>query len=373
MCFNRLARNEAPACVQACPSSAITIQIVSINSMAAASARSDQRLVPGAFESSYTQPTTAYVGRKSIPPNARPSDQSRLRLEDPHWPLIVMLVLTQMAVGLSVTAGALTFCDPTGFKMFIGSASLAVCTLLATGLAASILHLGRPLGAWRAWIGLRTSWMSREIVAFGGFFGLALTLTIVARLPPRWSLFDASIQQNLLIQGTRITAVIGILSIACSAMIYIDTQRPFWAWTQVLPKFFGSVVATGLMGAALLTVDHKELVPLSTSLFTAGLITFLLLAVWELAGSLYALHRKQHPLRVSSKIIWFRLPHLAYLRVACAALAAALSLLVNRLPAGSQLWLTLSVCVLLFGWILGERYIFFVSAVAPRMPGGVGP
>jgi len=103
MCFNRLARNEAPACAQACPTGAITIQIVSINSMAAATARSDQRLVPGAFESSYTQPTTAYVGRKSIPPNARPSDQSRLRLEHPHWPLIVMLVLTQMAVGLSVT------------------------------------------------------------------------------------------------------------------------------------------------------------------------------------------------------------------------------------------------------------------------------
>ena len=169
MCFNRLARNEAPACAQACPTGAITIQIVSINSMAAATARSDQRLVPGAFESSYTQPTTAYVGRKSIPPNARPSDQSRLRLEHPHWPLIVMLVLTQMAVGLSVTAGALTFWDQTGFKTIIGPASLAICTLLIAGLVASILHLGRPLGAWRAWLGLRTSWMSREVVAFGGF------------------------------------------------------------------------------------------------------------------------------------------------------------------------------------------------------------
>src|SRR5260221_4558294 len=176
---------------------AITIQMVSIIPMTAATARSGQRLVPGAFESSYTQPTTSYVGRKSIPPNARPSDQPRLRLEHPHWPLIVMLVLTQMAVGLSVTAGALTFWDATRFKTFLGSASLAACTLLASGLAASILHLGRPLGAWRAWLGLRTSWMSREIVAFGGFFGLALALTLVVRLPPRWSLFDASIQQNL--------------------------------------------------------------------------------------------------------------------------------------------------------------------------------
>src|SRR6266446_5809635 len=42
MCFNRLARDEAPACTQACPSGAITIQIVSITSMTAATARSGQ-------------------------------------------------------------------------------------------------------------------------------------------------------------------------------------------------------------------------------------------------------------------------------------------------------------------------------------------
>jgi formate dehydrogenase iron-sulfur subunit len=369
MCFNRLHRNEAPACVQACPSGAITIQIVSLNSVIAATAE-NERLVPGAFQSSYTQPTTAYVSRKPIPQNARPSDQSRLRLEHPHWPLIVMLVLTQMAAGLSVTAGAWSFRDLTEFKAIVAPASLAICALLAAGLAASILHLGRPLGAWRAWLGVRTSWMSREIVMFSAFFGFALALTIVAWLPPRFGLFQPSVQQNLLIQGTRITAIVSILSIACSAMIYIDTQRPFWAWSQVLPKFFGSVIVSALMGGALLTVDQKPLVAFSTRLLSAGVVTFALLAFWEFAGSLYALHRKQHPLRAASKIIWFRLPHLAYLRITSAALAGALGLLASRLPAGFQFCLTVSVCALSLVWILGERYIFFVSAIAPRMPRG---
>jgi hypothetical protein len=153
-------------------------------------------------------------------------------------------------------------------------------------------------------------------------------------------------------------------------MIYIDTQRPFWAWPQVLPKFFGSVIVTGLMGGALFTVSHKELVVLSTRLLTAGLVAFLLLALWELVGSFYALHRKQHPLHAANKIIWFRLFHLACLRITSAALVIALGLLINRLPAGFQFWLTLSVGLLSLGWILGERYIFFVSSVAPRMPGG---
>ncbi len=40
-------------------------------------------------------------------------------------------------------------------------------------LVASVFHLGRPLYAFRAVLGLRHSWLSREIVAFGLFAGLA--------------------------------------------------------------------------------------------------------------------------------------------------------------------------------------------------------
>ena len=50
------------------------------------------RLLPGAFESEYTKPTTAYTTRRLIPANARPGDNDALRLEHAHWPLIGMLV-----------------------------------------------------------------------------------------------------------------------------------------------------------------------------------------------------------------------------------------------------------------------------------------
>src|SRR4051794_23545232 len=56
MCYSRLAANEAPACVQACPTSAIAIRIVSRESIVALTEPAD-RLVPGAFSSSYTNPT----------------------------------------------------------------------------------------------------------------------------------------------------------------------------------------------------------------------------------------------------------------------------------------------------------------------------
>jgi len=41
-------------------------------------------------------------------------------------------------------------------------------------LGASTMHLGRPLDAWRSFVGLKTSWSSREIIVFGVFAMLAL-------------------------------------------------------------------------------------------------------------------------------------------------------------------------------------------------------
>ena len=40
-------------------------------------------------------------------------------------------------------------------------------------LGSSILHLGRPQYAFRAVLGLKTSWLSREILSFGLFAGTA--------------------------------------------------------------------------------------------------------------------------------------------------------------------------------------------------------
>jgi formate dehydrogenase iron-sulfur subunit len=369
MCFNRLARDEAPACVQACPSGAITIQIVSIDSVISTTTGNDRQMVPGAFRSDYTRPTTTYASQKPFPKSIRPSQQ--LRLEHAHWPLIVMLLLTQMAAGLSCVLAALSLWEPASFRATAGSASVAVCLLLASGLAASVFHLGRPLGAWRAWLGLRTSWMSREIVAFAVFFGITFAWALLANLPS-WRLFpNSAIQQNLLGLATGAAAVIGLFSVACSAMIYIDTQRPFWTWWQVLPKFLGTAIFSGLIGEALLVFVQEDLRSLSANLLTAGLGSVLLLIGWDLGTSLYALQIRRHPARISSKIIWFRLPHLSFSRVILAGLIIAFGLVLNRLPISFQLPIAILLCILSVSSALIERYIFFVAAVAPRMPEGV--
>ena len=54
------------------------------------------------------------------------------------------------------------------------------------GLGASVLHLSRPLYAYRALIGLRHSWLSREVLAFGLLVNLAPVYVALAVILPGW-------------------------------------------------------------------------------------------------------------------------------------------------------------------------------------------
>ena len=179
MCSQRLAVGEAPACVQACPHEAIRIAVVKQSDVAADCEVSS--FLPGAPDPQYTQPTTNYKSSRPLPRNTLPADYHAVQAEHAHWPLIIMLVLTQLSVG-AFLIGELLHAN------LLGSSSLAhvlpIQALSALGfgilsLAAATLHLGRPLLAYRAVLGLRHSWLSREIVAFGVFATLAAVYAAV--------------------------------------------------------------------------------------------------------------------------------------------------------------------------------------------------
>jgi len=223
MCHSRLEEGEAPACVQACPTEAISIKIIDTKKVVD-SARSEGEFLAGAPEPSYTVPTTRYVTKREVPMNTEAADQSALKPEHAHLPLVFMLVFTQFSAGFF--AG----------NFLLGNSSLArsiAFAAMVVGLGASVLHLGRPLGAWRAFLGLRRSWLSREIVAFGGF-----------------SLVAAAYTFGVLAEFSGPLAVItGMFGVLTSVMIYHDTQRAFWYFPISAVRFFGTSFGLGLAGS----------------------------------------------------------------------------------------------------------------------------
>ena len=320
MCSQRLAIGEAPACVQACPTNAISIRIVKTDAFSTT-------LVPGAFDPSYTQPTTHYASSQNLPTNVRAADADVLRVQHTHWPLVIMLLLTQLSAGWFVTA------------LWEPAMIVPACVALFAGLGASVLHLGRPMGAWRFFLGLRKSWMSREILLF--------------------SLLAGAAPIAVFIQGVRLPLALGgLIAVFTSAMIYIDTRRSWWNASRTFASFFGTVTKLGVSGtAASLAVTQDVRV------FTALALGFGLLS-W-LSNS-----RLQAGAGTSVEIVRKHLSHLSSTQHVCAVSAMIVQATALMLPTAAIVLAPLAFIASLVSCTC-ERVIFFKAVDAPKMPGGL--
>jgi DMSO reductase anchor subunit len=122
-----------------------------------------------------------------------------------------------------------------------GFVALLVAVLLAGGgLASSVLHLGRPERAWRAFSQWRSSWLSRE--------GVLSVLTFVPAAVFGIGWVFCGITGGLVGLCGIVAAASAAATIVCTGMIYASL-RPIHQWhnSWVVPNY----LALGLMGGAL--------------------------------------------------------------------------------------------------------------------------
>jgi Fe-S-cluster-containing dehydrogenase component/DMSO reductase anchor subunit len=239
MCSDRLAVGEAPACAQACPNGAIRVVVVGMEETRRR-AEAEGALVPGAPPSSLTVPTTRYHSARGLPAELAPAGRFALRPSESHPPLAVMLVLTQLSVGAFGADLALRALAGEQVAAALGPANALVALGLGLlALAASVAHLGRPLQAWRAVIGLRHSWLSREIVAFSAFAALAVAYA--------GTLWFGPARPGAAVDGLGLlVAAVGALGVGCSVMIYGVTGRAWWRTSRTAVRFALTAAGCGL-------------------------------------------------------------------------------------------------------------------------------
>jgi formate dehydrogenase iron-sulfur subunit len=378
MCSSRLAAGEAPACVQACPNEAIAIRVVSVQQVI--DDAEANVFLPGAPDPQITLPTTTYKTRKVFPRNLLPADYHAINPQHPHWPLIVMLVLTQLSVG--------AFCVSVLLEYWLDAAAAAALrpvqatSALAFGLlalSASVLHLGRPQYAFRAMIGLRHSWLSREILAFGLFAAAAVVYATAT-----WTTgTSTSIVHGLGI----VVALTGLAGVFCSVMIYVFTQREFWSFSRTATRF---LLTTLLLGGAVTWVtllvvarqdggaDASRLVDQCGHWLSRGILCVGGVKLgWELSLLRHLLDGRMNALRRSALLMVGPLSNVALARFAAGALGAVVMpgfLLLSPESIASRPTLLIVVVMLFVACLMGElleRYLFFAAVAAPRMPGGL--
>lgn len=335
MCHNRLSDGMAPACVAACPEGAIAIEIVNV-----AEWRRDylSANAPGLPSADDSISTTRVTLPENLVPDLGRVDTNRVRPEHPHWPLVFMLVVTQLCVGAFIALWLLSFDGPSATLKIAALASLA---LAGMSLGASTLHLGRPIHAWRAMRGLRRSWLSREVLALSLFAGAAGMFAgiLFFGLPGRLAAGFA-------------TALAGIAGITCSARIYIVRARPAWFSGYTVAEFFSTAL---FLGPAFIRALNPAITSAIVFASIAGAAAQL---VVQTAKFLWLSRSETFELRSSALLLAGRLRALFALRL---AILIAAGILIPATAVGPPL-IRAAFLTALLGEFLG-RYLFFVSVV----------
>lgn len=368
MCSDRLAEGEAPACVQACPTGAIAIGVVDVDELVAGT-DATSALVPGAPSSALTVPTTRYHRADALPETAVAADDWSEAPAHAHLPLVVMLVLTQLSVGTFATVAALAATAPRvpDRVLEVGALAAAGAGLLAIG--ASVGHLGRPLQAWRAVLGIGHSWLSREIAAFGLFAPAAVAAAAARLAEPRGAL------AHVLGAGV---SLVGLGAVACSAMIYAVTGRRAWRLDRTAPAFAATTVLCGLSTATVVVLAAADPVAAAGPLRVLSLAIAATAAV-VLGGEARLLRAGGTGDPVLDRTVRLVRGPLAPVARGRAALLAAGGLGVPLLlvallaepqpPAAAMRALAVGGLLLVVRAEVAGRSLFFRSMTSPRMPG----
>jgi Fe-S-cluster-containing dehydrogenase component/DMSO reductase anchor subunit len=342
MCHGRLDDGLPPACVNACPEHAIAIEIVDMAEWRRNHVSAD---APGLPSSADSLSTT----RVSMPPAISRTagrvdvdrvdldrvDLDRVRPQDPHWSLVIVLVLTQLAVGVAATLWLLGLSN----VMLAAWAGALPLGIAAFGLGLAPLHLGRPVYAWRAVRNWRRSWLSREVLALSLFAGAA-------------SVYAVALWLDLQFAGVAgaATLIAGLAGLTSSAKIYMVPARPAWNMPFTLSDFFltAAVLGPRLVLAAGLG-DGKWIVGIAIAASAA-----------QLANSFARLIKMSrsavHEMNASARLTTGPLRPALVGRLVCMALALAL-VAVSPIPA---------FLFALAAETLG-RYLFFASVVPKSM------
>lgn len=341
MCHNRLEEGREPACVNACPESAIEIEIVNIvewkqNYAASANAPG----LPSADDSIST--TRITLPATPLPLDTRKVDLGRVRPEDPHWPLVFMTVLTQLSVG---TFSAIWLLQLAGKATHLGAAALVSLLAGSLALGSSTMHLGRPAFAYRALKMWKRSWLSREVLLFTLFSSVAAVYSLWL-----WFHIPGSVGLGAL------TSLFGVAGVAASACIYLVQARPAWNTKHTVAEFFLTGALLGsLLAAGVGIGDRRGLLLVGVAAAVGQILNqaarFLLLTSSDL-----------FELRASAQLLSTIFASQYFIRGALLLLGGV----VVPLFAPNIYGAYASLALALAGEILG-RYLFFVSVVPKNM------
>lgn len=372
MCHGRLTDGLEPACVNACPESAIEIEIVDRTAWRIDYAAAES---PGMPAAGLTISTT----RITLPPSSAAKlervDTGRIKPEHAHFSLVFMTTLIQAVTGSLIVGLLSKAAQPLFLTMLLFVTSIA--------LNISVFHLGRPAYAWRALKMWRRSWLSREILCFGLFFAtlsaftagswlMALPPSVTTAIHAPWlqQIHDFHHAVELLVALGWTAAIFGVAGVIASAFIYLVPARPAWNMVHTPIDFLlsGAFIGTVLPPCLTWAARHIVLLHILRGLNIASSLDHFpawpaaMVAMIWMANHTVRLIRltfsKVFEERATAELLATKNLNTALVGSLLLALAAGILAISGDFAYGA---------VTAFAAVLLARYLFFVSVVPLNM------
>ncbi len=281
MCIDRLEDGKQPACVSACLSNALDFSVIDSLPQGKQQAKLE---IHGFPDPAITRPNIRFEQERSLPAQMTRSDNDPFIYEkDPsghrykvkpiaptqekEWglnqlhsredSLVQFTLLYQMVLGGFLTIFFLgiflPFSDEPNknpiFSLLETHPMIIILTYLVLlglqffGMFSSTMHLGKPQYFYRATNNLRHSWVSREILTTGGFFGFMVGSLGVLYVPfIEWvAPFDAFLAPIFVFGAV----AMGPLGLYCMYRCYRIPARPFWNHWHTGGVFTASALILG--------------------------------------------------------------------------------------------------------------------------------
>jgi formate dehydrogenase iron-sulfur subunit len=385
MCHSRLKDGQMPACVAACPESAIQIEKVNVKEW-----RENHRLADAPFvpDSEMTISTTRITLPADVPVEMIKGNRHQIEPEKPHTSLIFLTTLTQLAMGGFFTLWLADFLSKfvshfNPMKSFLPFGAVGMLAVTAIALLAAVFHLGRPLYAYKALRMWKRSWLSREVLLFAIFSHAGALYASLQLAIYYWAL---SIPGLLMTALGALVVLSGFAGVYASAKLYLVPARPAWNTIRTPLRFFLTGFVTGpLFGLVVYAFYVRTQTPhYVIAYFQAPAVTFLLISMVAGIVQLVVLLSRLFHLRESVSdelygamfLLIHRFKRLFLVRLVLLGLGAFLFpfLLIYLLSLGGLPhtgFIGLSLACFTFAaageWI--GRYLFFVTVVPKNMPG----
>jgi DMSO reductase anchor subunit len=154
--------------------------------------------------------------------------------DEKNWPLVGFTAFSPIAIGGLVGLLAVRGAP----RSEVDWSAIVLLGIALLSLLASVLHLGRPLRAFRAMARFSTSWLSREVVLFGAF-----VLLLAAYAAP---IHAGGWDENRGLLGV-LASVVGGLSLWATGEVYRLPSRPAWNHWKTIASLILGALGPGLL------------------------------------------------------------------------------------------------------------------------------